>query len=354
MLILLIFPLLWFFQWASIDGPLDSLSESFHVEDLYTYWTRDAIAEESFDVQSNLVLVDVSGIETRGELAAILDEIADAEPRILALDLIFAPLSMADSAQDRQLVMALERFPHLILASNCHSDLQGAHEERSFFADLLPNGIEGEVWLAGMVVRQFSPIIEENGRPTFAYCIAEAMGVPVVATTEAQNICYFPTSVFTWKPAKETINMQYLKDKVIVLGDTQDLRDFYKVPLFTNANGRMSGVMIHLASVLTLAADRPVCYVSNWLNLVLGLLLLWVLCWIFCLWGAVEWGLDNWIQMIVAFIMSALLMGVGACIFLANRVVFSAFYFLIGCPLASFAKDIVDFGCNNGKIKQKR
>lgn len=331
---------LWLFvQLPSIAGPLDSLFESFHVEDLYTYWTRDAISEESSDVQSNLVLVDVSGFETRSELAAVLNDIADAEPRALALDLIFAPLSMADSAQDNQLVRALQRFPKLVLASNCHTDLQGAHSERSFFADSLSNAVEGEAWLQGTVVRTFSPIIPENGRPSLAYRIAEELGVNVAATTEQQSICYLPFSVFTWKPAHEQLNMQYLKDKVILVGDAQDLRDFHNVPLLTNANGRMAGVMIHLASVLTIAAERPIRHMPSWLNVLIELALLWLLCLLFCTW---TYGLDNWYQAGVTFVMSVVLMALGACIFASGHFIISMLIFLMGCPLAGFAKDVAD------------
>lgn len=347
-LLLLMFALWAFVQLPSIAGPLDSLFESFHVEDLYTYWTRDVIAEEAADVQSDLVLVDVAGIRTRGELAALLEEIADAEPQAVALDLIFAPLSMADSAQDKQLVEALKRFPKVILASNCHSDLQGAHQERSFFADSLSNAVEGEAWLQGTVVRTFSPIIEENGRPSFAYRMAEELGVEMAATTEQQSICYLPFSIFTWTPAKESLNTQYLKDKVILVGDGQDLRDFHNVPLLTNANGRMAGVMIHLASVLTMAADRPIRRMPGWLNVLIELVLLWLLCLLFCSWS---YGLDNWYQAITAFVMSALLMGVGACIFAFGHYIVSMLIFLMGCPLAGFAKDVADKMMPKGKWK---
>lgn len=339
-LFLLVIAVRSFAHLPSVAGPLDSLSESFHVEDLYTYWTRDAIAEEYSDVQDNIVLVDVTGLQTRGELAVVLNEIADAEPSALALDLIFAPLSMADSAQDHQLVRALKRFPKLILASNCHPDLQGAHMEHSFFVDSFPNAIEGEAWLAGSVVRNFRPVIEENEHPSLSYCIAEAMGVPVKSVTEEQPIYFSPVSVFTWIPSKETINMQYLKGKMILVGDAQDLRDFHKVPLLTNAEGRMPGVLIHLASVLTLAANRPIRFFPKYLNTIIEWLLLWLLCWLFCLWE--EFPMGNWYQLIISFLLSALLMGVGACIFLADRVVFSAFIFLIGCPLVALAKDIAD------------
>lgn len=328
-----------FVQLPSISGPLDNVLESFHVEDLYTYWTSDAIAEETSDIQSNLVLVDISGIETRGELAALFNQIADVQPRAMALDLIFAPLSMADSAQDHQLVEALQRFPQLILASNCHSDMQGSHMERSFFADSLSNAIEGEAWMAGTVVRTYSPIIEENGRPSFAYRIAEALHLDVPATTEAQNICYLPTSVFTWRPAQEEMTMQYLQDKVILVGDAQDLRDFHKVPLLTSVDGRMPGMMIHLATVLTMASERPIHHMSRWANVLLELLLLWVVCLLFCMW---TFGMDNWYQTVVAFLLSALLMAAGACIFASGHLVISALVFLLGCPLASFAKDVAD------------
>lgn len=326
-------------QLPSISGPLDSLFESFHVEDLYTYWTRDAIAKESSDVQSDLVLVDVAGIETRGELATLFNEMADAEPRAVVLDMIFAPLSMADSAQDHQLVSALQRFPRLILASHCHSDMQGTHQERSFFVDSLPNAVEGEAWLPGSVVRTFSPIIEESGRPSLAYQVAEALELNVTATTEEQSICYLPVSVFTWTPSKESLNMEYLKDKVVMIGDVQDLRDFHNVPLLTQTNGRMAGVMIHLASVLTMAAERPIHHMPKWLNVLIELVLLWLLCLLFCSWTH---GLDNWYQAITAFVMSALLMGVGACIFVNGHCIVSMLIFLVGCPLAGFAKDVAD------------
>lgn len=326
-------------QVPSIAGPLDSLFDSFHVEDFYTYWMRDVMADESAAAESDLVLVDVSGIKTRGELAALFNDIADAEPRAVALDLIFAPLSMADSAQDNQLVRALERFPRLILASNCHSDLQGEHQERSFFADSLPNVVEGEAWLPGTVVRTFSPVIEESGLPSLAYRVAEALGLNIPATTEQQRICYLPVSAFTFTPARERINMEFLKDKVIFVGDAQDLRDFHNVPLLANAHGRMSGMMIHVASLLTMASDTPMHYMPKWVNWLLELLLLWLLCLLFCVW---PYGLDNWYQAAVSLILSIIVMAFGACVFAAGRCIISMLIFLLGCPLAGFAKDVVD------------
>lgn len=328
-------------QFPSIAGPLDNLSESFHVEDVYTYLTRDIVREESADVQSELVLVDVAGMESRSELATVLQELADAQPRAVALDLIFAPLSMADSAQDRQLVEALQRFPELIIASHCHSDMQGEHMERSFFADSLPHAVEGEAWLPGSVVRTFSPIIEENQRPSFSCCIARALGLNVDLTTEEQNIYYLPTTVFTWTPAKEGVNPEFLKDKVVVIGDAQDLRDFHKVPLLTSTSGRMAGVNIHMASVLTIAAERPMRHMPNGLNWLMEAILLWVLCWLFYV-KQYPW-LDNWYQAGVSFVMSLLLMAAGACIFAFGHYIISVLIFLLGCPLASFAKDVADW-----------
>lgn len=328
-------------QIPAIAGPLDKLTDAFHVEDLYIYWTRDVVAEDATNAQSELVLVDVSGIETRGELAALLNSIADAQPRALALDLIFAPLSMADSAQDHQLLRALERFPQLILASHCHTDLQGAHREHSFFVDSLSNAVEGESWLSGSVVRTFSPIIKENNRPSFAYCIAEALHLNVTPTTEQQDICYLPSSVFTWTPAKEQMNTSFLRDKVIIVGDSKDLRDYHNVPLLTNANGRMPGMMIHLASVLTMASKHPINHMPAWLNILLQAVLLWVLCLLFCMYNT-DWVMSNWYQAGISLVFSIILMALGAYIFAFRHYTISMIYFLMGCPFASFAKDLVD------------
>lgn len=338
-LFLLVIAVRSFAQLPSIAGPLDSLFESFHVEDLYTYWMRDVMAEESSSALDDLVLVDVSGIQSRSELASLLNDIADAQPRAMVLDLIFAPLSMADSAQDNQLVSALKRFPYLILASNCHSDLQGVHQEHSFFADSLPNAIEGEAWLPGTVARTFSPIIEESGLPSLSYCAAEALGLDIPATTEQQQICYLPMSAFTFTPAREDINMDFLKDKVIFVGDAADLRDFHNVPLLTTSHGRMSGMMIHVAILLTMASETPVHYMPKWANRWMELVLLWLLCLLFCVW---PFGLDNWYQAVVSLLLSIIVMAFGACVFASEHCIISMLLFLLGCPLAGFAKDVVD------------
>ncbi len=213
--------------------------------------------------------------------------------------------------------------------------------ERAFFADSLPHAVEGEAWLPGSVVRTFSPIIEENQRPSFAYCIARALGLNVDLTTEEQNIYYLPTAVFTWTPAKEGVNPEFLKDKVVVIGDAQDLRDFHKVPLLTSTSGRMAGVNIHMASVLTIAAERPMRHMPNGLNWLMEAILLWVLCWLFYV-KQYPW-LDNWYQAGVSFVMSLLLMAAGACIFAFGHYIISVLIFLLGCPLASFAKDVADW-----------
>ena len=234
----------------SVLNPFKEALESYKLTDLYF----SAHSNEKVPVYDGMsvVLVDVSSCKTRGEVADVIERINAAEPRLVALDIIFPEAVSSNEEEDRHLVEALDNVENLVLACELRPVSDSEYElKRSFFADMI-DAEEGAVSFPGKVVRSWCPLILAGGDtiPSLSKVIADKLSIPIPSSLDAQLIDY--AIVDTMKlGADEEWSADFLEGQVVLGGDVNDLRDTYQVPVTLKTSVRKSGVLIKLYNEFT-------------------------------------------------------------------------------------------------------
>lgn len=324
-----------------LKDPLQYALESYHLEDLFYYLNRTKFADQAHPVSDQFVLVDIANIRDRDSIADLLDSISRYEPRAVALDVIFGARQGSESKTDRHLMEAATQCPNLILTSNCYTDYIGSvHIERSFFADSI-QAAEGLSWLQGEVVRTYSAyyLTPSGTQPSLCYQMAEALGLPMDTTTEERNINYAYDGWMTWQAGVEDMDLNYLRGKLVLIGDTKDLVDYHNVPMLTCGTMRKSGVEIHAAILSSVATHRSIHRFSLWGTWLMEILCLFLLCLLFTYLPQV---MTNWLQQLVQLLVMALVFALAYWLFATWDYVLPISRLLIGTGLAGFAYDVVE------------
>lgn len=260
----------------SVLNPFKEALESYKLTDLYF----SAHGNEKVPVYDGMsvVLVDVSSCKTRGEVADVIERINAAEPRLVALDIIFPEAVSSNDEEDRRLVEALDNVENLVLACELRPVSDSEYElKRSFFADMI-DAEEGAVSFPGKVVRSWCPMILAGGDtiPSLTKAIADKLSVPIPSTFDAQLIDYAIVDTMKLEADKEW-SADFLKGQVVLVGDVEDLRDTYQVPVTLKTSVRKSGVLIHKQILHTCLSQSYFKKHDSWLVNVISFLILLIL-----------------------------------------------------------------------------
>lgn len=307
----------------SIFDPLGDALESFHLSDGFFYAhnnNRNPVPNEG------VVIVDIADCDSRAEIAEIVTRISVANPKVLAVDIIFGPASSMDKNDDSLLVSAFQSCnANLVLAQN--------GEIHSFFADNLPC-LEGDVSIEGGVVRTFST------KGSFVEAIMDAAGLMVPARKNDLLIDYTTAITPVYKP-KHVFKKDGLEDQIVILGDNSDLRDFHRIPTEINGRNTMSGTMLYAQELYTLLNGRRFMDFPKFLNIFLAFIFVWLFASLVCapLKGH-NCKFDN-LQMNVLQIASAILLfAVAYFIFWLFNLNLSLAWALIGFTIVGLATEL--------------
>ena len=332
----------------SFFNPLEEAFDNYQLTDLYFSLHRsDADVQDA--VCSDIVVMDISRCRTRGEIASVLNRIADAEPRMVALDVIFGSASSVPQAENDSLLNALQRLPDIVAAKNMVAyDDRSFSAERSFFADE-QWVTEGVVNFEYGVVRHFEPLQVYNGDTavSFAKSIADKAGIPMPTEADSYLIDYTLSPGMTLS-AYEHWDNHYLKDKIILVGDLNDYRDQFTVPVTLKGATRQAGVDIHWQILATAAANHIFRKVPAWLEILISIISVFgatMLSFVIRLRNkqnrkmsavAISW-LMNLMQ--VGFIILAII--VAYCLFWGCHILFSVKYIIVGFALIELINKIL-------------
>lgn len=265
----------WNIRWT--EGYKQIVSERLQFTDLFLYFHRQP-SVTTFEGRQ-VILLDIHDFQTREQVAELLDSIASAQPYLVALDVIFGNTSMPDTAVNRRLTESIRKLPNLILAIEQRSiDGQTFHLERSFFADEV-QATEAIVNLPTTVVRSWQPtqIYGKDTFPTFAYAILEQMGVPIPDRNTQWLIDYSLVDSVVIRPDIHSFPWTFLRNQVILIGDTRDLRDLRSVPFTMGTSARIAGVQVHKQIIQTAAAQHWFCKLSEVWTWLITFVFLWLL-----------------------------------------------------------------------------
>lgn len=260
---------------TAVFDPIGQALGNFSLSDGFFY-TKSGGKESGKKMIHDIVIVDIKDCESLEDIARAVKVINQAKPKTLAVDVIFGQYASTSAQGYELLVEAFKETPNLILAERVVPRDGGAYLERSSFVDEVLC-LEGAVNFDNGMVRSFVDSIQfESSRlPSFISLIARQAGYEDFSGENLIN--YSPVRALTIE-SKKLVNSEILNDQIVLLGDTDDLRDFHDIPVLIDGKARTTGVRIHAQCLYTLQPGNGFHSCPRWLSLIIGILLTYLFC----------------------------------------------------------------------------
>ena len=255
--------------------PAAKVIKNFSMSDVYYQILQEA---GEADENNDIVIVDMSELHKRRELAKLLDDIEEQEPRVIGIDIVFEGLK-EDSIGDEMIWDVAGKYDNMVFSYRLvdyQDDKTGyADAIHSFFAEALEveegfTNMQRDLY--GGIKRMLSIGRKYHGtlQPSFITKAANRyLGMEAVAIEDRDmTINYTPTR-FTVVPF-DSVKYQAtkLKDKLVLFGAMKEETDMHYTPL-----GKMAGVELLAYSIQTLLEHKEVYELPLWLVAVVSFLL---------------------------------------------------------------------------------
>lgn len=259
------------FTSLSYFAPLEKASD-FLASDFYELVAQSRTVK-GFDDRIAVVSVDRLN---RRDISETLRALAAGKAKVVAVDIMFEERG---DESDTDLADALSQIPLLIFPEAITYDdadiASGGPSIYSYLDNGTPGVVNLDVNTHRNVVRTFKPVFVENGREeeSIAYAgVKSYLGREpkgVVKNGDSMDVDY--TSVeFDCFDAQEVIeNPELVKDKLVFVGELENLSDVHSTPL----DEYVPGVMIHAYSASTLLNGNYIYKVPKWGVWVISILL---------------------------------------------------------------------------------
>lgn len=259
-------------------GPIAEAIKEFEMTDVYCQILQDTNDGDE-EVSDDVVIVDMSELFSRRDLAKALTHIEAQKPKVIAVDVVFEGLK-EDSIGDEMLAEVALSHDNIVYSYkllNYENDSIGhADTVHSFFAnenDALNEGYTNMPRnLYGGIKRKLSIGEKVKGRvrPSFITVAAgmyEGKQVENVSETSI-NINFIPKRFRVIEPDSINAHPGWIKDKLVLFGAMKDEYDMHYTPL-----GKMAGTELLGYSIETLLQKSKVKEVSCWLMVIISFLL---------------------------------------------------------------------------------
>ena len=255
--------------------PVAKVIKNFSMSDVYYQ-----ILQETDDPEENsdIVIVDMSELHKRQDLAKVLHEIEEQGPRVVGVDVVFEGLK-EDSIEDEMIWNVAGEYDNLVFSYRLldyQDDRTGFHDAvHSFFAEALEveegfTNMQRDLYGGIKRVLSLGKKCQGALQPSFIAKVANRyLGTEAVAIEDRDvTINYTPTR-FTVVPF-DSVKYQAtnLKDKLVLFGAMKEETDMHYTPL-----GKMAGVELLAYSTQTLLEQKEVYELPLWLVAVLSFLL---------------------------------------------------------------------------------
>lgn len=257
----------------SFLNPVSEAIENFSITDKYYQMMPE---RENHSV----VIVDLSNLYYRGDIARTLEEIEACHPSVIGMDCVFEG-EKEDPLADNALRDVAARHDNIVFSYRLLDEQDGStgygRAVRSFFADEqkvhegvtnmqrenIYDGIKRVLRLGWTV----------NGRKCLSF-VGEILNLyaktPVVsADDEDVKINFAPTNFTVINPSEIAGNRDQIAGKIVLFGTMSDELDMHYTPL-----GKMAGVLLLAYATQTLLEDAQIVQPPAWVLLVVSYLLL--------------------------------------------------------------------------------
>ncbi len=382
---------------SSYLDPVGQILGNFTMTDSY-FQTENDKSDREADVSSDIIMLDLAQCYSRADIAAGIEYMYNAGAKVIALDVIFSGAGNGDTLANDSLEHVISRCKdHVIAACRMvpqYDPLQkvaaGGDEmniskfkkEESFFVKN-SGCVEACVNVENETIRKFYKTLtfDDTTLSTFVHEIVR-MAHPDVynfweSREENEELIHYKQTTFEKililevldiVKAQKAINaMEFedpmekklllqeiegndtyfrdlIKDKIVLVGDYLDLRDFHDIPINIDGTRRICGTTIHGYAISTLTKPgRLINQMSEKDGLLLGLLYTFLYCFIYCWINEKYNDVSGVLSTTLQIIMMLALVFLGGYLFIERQYNITLLYALLGTGLAGYAAEIFYF-----------
>lgn len=259
----------------TVFNPIAQVVTDFEMTDVYYHILQDGdILEDSPDV----VIVDMSDLYSRREIAATLDAIGKQKPRVVGVDVVFEGLK-EDTLGDAMIFETAAKYDNIVysykLLDYQNDSIGYAESVHSFFAEAVPV-MEGftnmQRNLYGGLKRQLSLGRRYQGKlqPSFITKVVNTyQGKEIYKPLDKDlNINFSPRHYPVINPEDVSKSGDLIRGKVVLFGAMKDEYDMHYTPL-----GKIAGVELLGYAIDTLINQTEVKGASGWQQWIIAFLL---------------------------------------------------------------------------------
>lgn len=258
---------------VSFLNPVEQMLKNMKFSDLYIKVTN---FHAERDTSQLITIVDMTDVYNRGELAQIIDELAQQQPKVIGVDIVFEG-ERDDSLGNAMLEESIRQHRDLLVFATKLTDYDGKkytfqNQSRSYFTDRIDSLTEGFVNLEDNMeqarirdCRSGMPLRTDAGNimmPSLPAAMARHFGIDIPLRNQPMLISYPPTffPCLPWDSLQQRPDL--IRGRMILLGAHTQESDMHLTPL-----GKMSGVELHAYSLLELMNHRNTTDAPLWANL---------------------------------------------------------------------------------------
>lgn len=327
--------------------PFTQALNNFYMTDTYLQ-IMNSNSDEVMEYNPDVVLYDISNCYSRAEIADGIQRLHDLGAKVIALDVIFGPTARDPEASD-SLLHVIQRCDNVIAACRMVPFENTFKKEESFFVKET-DCVEACVNVDNQSVRNFSKELTfgDTTLSTFVHEIIR-MGYPEVydmwekRTQELELINYRQTA-FDMIHISEDLYPEDVKDRIFLMGDFQDLRDFHDIPVPIDGSRRICGTKIHGYSISTLTMkNRLIDDMTDTHALILGIIVTFLFCVFFCWMNEAYNDYSGFLSTSIQIILMLTLVFVSGYLFVEKHYNVKLMYALLGTGLGAYAAEIFYF-----------
>ena len=261
-------------------NPLKRVFDDFSMTDVYYHILHENGATE---LSNDIVIVDMTNQTQRGDLANTIFEIAECQPKVTVLDIIFENRT-SDAVEDGAVVMAVDQLQTKVLASKLVDYNPKSQEFRqmrtSFFLDK-----EKYCWGYGNTtagdqtnyIREYTTWQKCKGEvvfsmPYLAACLYKGVE-PKKEELNLTQIIYNDKDFLVIPYDSVMQNAKFIKNRIVYLGAMNEEADMHFSPI-----GKLSGVKIQAYATQTLLNHRVIRQMSTLTSIIFTFLLCYFSC----------------------------------------------------------------------------
>lgn len=245
-------------------------SSDIEVSDFYN---RIRAGSSKKNIDNQIVVVNIDSIFDRKELAILIQEVSQQQPKAIALDVIFD--SEKDPDSDEILAEILNSTPNLVISQKYNDyDYAPSQDFISAYAPEVKRGIANLTATTHHgLVREFTPFFGENNEyPCFAASILQNVAPNEYKRVENRKddemIRFQPEEFYIVDPYEVCENNSLFKGKIVFFGTINEEADLHRTPLSED----YPGVLIQANILAMMLRDDYINKSSDIYNFLLGLI----------------------------------------------------------------------------------